>query len=179
MDHAHRLADDANMDAIKRMSVEEVGEKLSLQMGDDVLESIMGIVREQAASRRRRSRTPRITIRSQAFDLDDIPQGDDRFNVLNHELVPHHELVPIEEEEQALAPWSLMVEGPNGESRLAKELLPKITISDAAVQAIKEMEESDDTELPAGWLTNRVVKIVRYSQAAGVTTAYRLVVEGQ
>ncbi len=179
VDHAHRLADDANMDAIKRMSVEEVGEKLSLQMGDDVLESIMGIVREQAASRRRRSRTPRITIRSQAFDLDDIPQGDDRFNVLNHELVPHHELVPIEEEEQALAPWSLMVEGPNGESRLAKELLPKITISDAAVQAIKEMEESDDTELPAGWLTNRVVKIVRYSQAAGVTTAYRLVVEGQ
>jgi DNA-directed RNA polymerase subunit H (RpoH/RPB5) len=178
-DHAHRLADDANMDAIKRMSVEEVAEKLSLKIGEDVLESIMAIVREQAASRRRRSRTPRMTISARSQDFDDAPKGEDRFNVLNHELVPHHELVPIDDEVSVLAPWSLEMPAPGGGTRLAKELLPKITISDAAIQAIKEIEESENEELPAGWLTNRVVRVIRYSESAGVTTAYRVVVEGE
>jgi len=178
-DHAHRLADDANMDAIKRMSVEEVSEKLELEIGDEILEKIMGIVREQAASRRRRSRSVRMTISSRTVDIDDFQRGEDRFNVLNHELVPHHELVPIGDEDEVLAPWGLTVKEDNGETRLAKELLPKIVISDAAVQAIKEMEEAEDEELPAGWLTNRVVRVIRYSQSAGTTVAYRLVVEGQ
>ena len=64
-----------------------------------------------------------------------------------------------------------------GTDRLAKELLPKILITDPAIQAIKEMEEIDNEELPAGWLTNRVVKIERYSRSAGSSTAYRLIVE--
>ena len=107
----------------------------------------------------------------------DIPQGDDRFNVLNHILVPHHELIPPEEEEATLAPWGLSQKNADGTTRLAKELLPKILITDPAVQAIKEAAEQDDDELPAGWLANRVVRVVRFSRSAGSSTAYRLIVE--
>ncbi|HIH79714.1 MAG TPA: hypothetical protein HA303_00670, partial [Candidatus Thalassarchaeaceae archaeon] len=42
---------------------------------------------------------------------------------------------------------------------------------------IKEKEEAEIDDLPAGWLTNRVVKVVRYSRAAGSSTAFRLIVE--
>jgi DNA-directed RNA polymerase subunit H (RpoH/RPB5) len=45
------------------------------------------------------------------------------------------------------------------------------------VQAIKETVEADDDELPAGWLANRVVRVVRFSRSAGSSTAYRLIVE--
>ena len=45
-----------------------------------------------------------------------------------------------------------MEKGDNGEDRLAKELLPKILITDPSVQALKEMEEADRADLPAGWL---------------------------
>jgi DNA-directed RNA polymerase subunit H (RpoH/RPB5) len=55
--------------------------------------------------------------------------------------------------------------------------LPKILITDPAIQAIKEVEELGNSELPAGWLTNRVVKVVRYSKSAGSSTAFRLIVE--
>ena len=174
--HAHRLADDANMDAIKRMTVDQVAKKLELETGDTDLENIMGVIREQMASRKR-TRTGRITISRKALLDADIPTGDDRFNVLNHILVPHHELVPEDEEESSLAPWSLSQEGPDGNTRLAKELLPKILITDPAVQAIKESVEAGDDELPAGWLANRVVRVVRYSRSAGSSTAFRLIVE--
>ena len=174
--HAHRLADDANMDAIKRMTVDQVSKKLELETGDTDLENVMAVIREQMASRKR-SRTGRITISRKALLDADIPTGDDRFNVLNHILVPHHELVPIEEEQQALAPWGLLQDQPDGSTRLARELLPKILITDPAVQAIKEAEETVDDELPAGWLTNRVIRVVRHSRSAGSSTAYRLIVE--
>ena len=140
-EHAHKLADDANMDAIKRMTVEEVAKKVGLESGASELENIMGIIREQAASRRR-SRSGRITISRTALLDEDIPVGEDRFNVLNHQLVPHHSLVPEEDEESELSPWGLMEKGDNGEDRLAKELLPKILITDPSVQALKEMELS-------------------------------------
>ena len=66
-----------------------------------------------------------------ALDDDDIPTGVDRFNVLNHGLVPHHELVPVEDEAAMLSPWGLEVQDISGEgTRLAKELLPKILITD-------------------------------------------------
>ena len=174
--HAHRLADDANMDAIKRMTVDQVAKKLELETGDTDLENIMGVIREQMASRKR-TRTGRVTISRKALLDADIPMGDDRFNVLNHILVPHHELIPMDEEESALAPWSLSQEGPDGNTRLAKELLPKILITDPAVQAIKESVEAGDDELPAGWLANRIVRVVRYSRSAGSSTAFRLIVE--
>ena len=174
--HAHRLADDANMDAIKRMTVDQVAKKLELETGDTDLENVMAVIREQMATRKR-TRTGRITISRKALLDADIPTGDDRFNVLNHILVPHHELVPVDEEESALAAWGLSQEGPDGTTRLAKELLPKILITDPAVQAIKESVEVGDDELPAGWLANRVVRVVRYSRSAGSSTAFRLIVE--
>ena len=65
----------------------------------------------------------------------------------------------------------------HGNNRLAKELLPKILITDPAIQAIKEMEELENDELPAGWLTNRIVRIQRYSRSAGSSVAFRLIVE--
>ena len=175
-EHAHRLADDANMDAIKRMTVDQVAKKVGLETGDDELENIMGIIREQMASRKR-SRSGRITISRKSILDDDIPQGDDRFNVLNHFLVPHHELVSANDEESELAPWDMVFTERDGSTRLAKELLPKILITDPAIQAIKEVEELGNSELPAGWLTNRVVKVIRYSKSAGSSTAYRLIVE--
>jgi len=174
--HAHRLADDANMDAIKRMTVDQVAKKLELETGDADLENVMAVIREQMASRKR-TRTGRVTISRKAMLDADIPQGDDRFNVLNHILVPHHELVPHDEEEATLAPWGLSQKNADGTTRLAKELLPKILITDPAVQAIKETVEADDDELPAGWLANRVVRVVRFSRSAGSSTAYRLIVE--
>ena len=174
--HAHRLADDANMDAIKRMTVEQVAKKLELDMESQDLENVMAVIREQINSRKR-SRTGRITLSRKAILDSDVPTGDDRFNVLNHILVPHHELVPVEEEEASLAPWDMMVNNSDGSKRLAKELLPKILITDPAIQAIKESVETEDDELPAGWLTNRVVRIVRYSRSAGSSTAFRLIVE--
>jgi len=174
--HAHRLADDANMDAIKRMTVDQVAKKLELEADAADLENVMAVIREQMASRKR-TRTGRITISRKAMLDADIPQGDDRFNVLNHILVPHHELVPQDEEEAMLAPWSLSQKNADGTTRLAKELLPKILITDPAVQAIKEAVEVEDDELPAGWLANRVVRVVRYSRSAGSSTAFRLIVE--
>ena len=174
--HAHRLADDANLDAIKRMTVEQVAKKLELDMESQDLENVMAVIREQINSRKR-SRTGRITLSRKAILDADIPTGDDRFNVLNHILVPHHELIPVEEEEASLAPWDMMVNNADGSKRLAKELLPKILITDPAIQAIKESVEAEDDELPAGWLTNRVVRIVRYSRSAGSSTAFRLIVE--
>ena len=174
--HAHRLADDANMDTIKRMTVDQVAKKLELETGDTDLENVMAVIREQLASRKR-SRTGRVTISRKALLDADIPKGIDRFNVLNHILVPHHELVPLEEEEQILAPWGLLQNQPDGGTRLARELLPKILITDPAVQAIKEAEEIEDDELPAGWLTNRIIRVVRHSRSAGSSTAYRLIVE--
>ena len=175
-EHAHKLADDANMDAIKRMSVEEVSEKTGVAMSDATLENIMTIIREHNTSRRR-SRSGRITISRKALEMMDIPQGDDRFYVLNHILVPHHELVSEEDESTVLSHWGLEVSDNSGGVRHAKELLPKILITDPAVQAIKEKVESENEDLPAGWLTNRVVRVVRYSRVAGSSTAFRLIVE--
>ena len=174
--HAHRLADDANMDAIKRMTVEQVAKKLELDMESQDLENVMAVIREQINSRKR-SRTGRITLSRKAILDSDIPTGDDRFNVLNHILVPHHELVPVEEEETSLAPWDMMVNNGDGSKRLAKELLPKILITDPAIQAIKESVELENDELPAGWLPNRVVRSVRDRRSAGSSTAFRLIVE--
>ncbi len=174
--HAHRLADDANMDAIKRMTVEQVAKKLELEMESQDLENVMAVIREQINSRKR-TRTGRITLSRKAILDSDIPTGEDRFNVLNHILVPHHELVPVEEEESSLAPWDMLVSNSDGTTRLAKELLPKILITDPAIQAIKESVEIENDDLPAGWLTNRIVRIVRYSRSAGSSTAFRLIVE--
>jgi len=175
-DHAHKLADDANLDTIKRMSREQVAKKVGLEDGVSELEHIMSVISEHVGSRKR-SKSNRITISRKALLDEDIPTGDYRFNVLNHVLVPHHELVPIEDEARILEPWGLKTDDAFGKDRLAKELLPKILITDPAIQVIKEVEEAENDELPAGWLANRVVKVVRYSRSAGQSVAFRLIVE--
>jgi len=175
-EHAHKLADDANLDAIKRMTTEQVAKKVGLETTDSILENIMTIIGEHVGSRKR-SKSNRITISRKALLDEDIPRGDYRFNVLNHLLVPHHELVAEDKEEEELEPWGLIQSDSYGQNRLAKELLPKILITDPAIQALKEMAELENDELPAGWLTNRIVKIERYSRSAGFSVAYRLIVE--
>ena len=173
--HASKLADDTNLSQLKMLSSEQIGERISLPADDKVVEKYMALIREQP-TRTRRSRSVKRTI-SQKLEDEDIIGHNDRFNVLNHELVPHHELVPVEDEAKVLSPWSLMTTDAEGNERLAKERLPKILINDPAVQILKEMEEAMIEGLPAGWLTNRVVKVVRYSRSAGASTAYRLIVE--
>ena len=175
-EHAHKLADDANLDAIKRMTTEQVAKKVGLETSDSILENIMTIIGEHVGSRKR-SKSNRITISRKALLDEDIPRGEYRFNVLNHLLVPHHELVDLDKEEEELEPWGLIQSDSYGQNRLAKELLPKILITDPAIQALKEMTELENDELPAGWLTNRIVKIERYSRSAGFSVAYRLIVE--
>ena len=109
--------------------------------------------------------------------------------LLNHIFVPHQELVPVEDEESELEPWGLLgIDDETGEPRLAKELLPKILITDPVIQVIKETvekeanaqteEDEEHTPLPAGWLADRVLKVTRKSPSAGVSIAYRLIVEG-
>ena len=71
---------------------------------------------------------------------EDIPTGDYRFNVLNHVLVPHHELVPIEDEAQILEPWGLRTDDAFGKDRLAKELLPKILITDPRSRSLRRLK---------------------------------------
>jgi DNA-directed RNA polymerase subunit H (RpoH/RPB5) len=158
----------------------------------------MSIIAEQGSRRRAAKKSKKITIRSKAIDDFDRPEITLRFNALNHELVPHQELVGganISEEEQyeveskALAPWNMVQpDEETGEDRLAKEWLPKILITDPVVQVIKELSEAEDNArlaadpehkpLAAGWIADRVLKVVRQSPSAGRSVAYRLIVEG-
>ena len=174
-DHASAMVNDTNLSQLKMLSADEIGARIGLKGDDEVVERYMAILRDQP-TRNRKSRSVKRTI-TQKLEDEDIPAHGDRFNILNHELVPHHELVDVEDEERVLFPWGLLTTDAEGNPRLAKERLPKILINDPAVQVLKEMEESKVEGLPAGWLTNRVVKVVRYSRSAGSAVAYRLIVE--
>ena len=197
-EYAHKLATDRNMTDIKNMSHDEVASTLGISKDAEEFINTMNIIAEQGSRRRAAKKSTKITIRAKAIDDLDRPEITSRFNALNHELVPHQELVgdanispeaqlAIEMEE--LAPWEMMQLDPEtGEERLAKELLPKILITDPVVQVIKETEEAKDAAasladpdykpLAAGWIADRVLKVVRQSPSAGRTIAYRLIVEG-
>ena len=195
---AHKLATDRNMTDIKAMSSDEIASTLGESKDSEQFVSTMAIIAEQGSRRRAAKKSKKITIRSKAIDDFDRPEITLRFNALNHELVPHQELVGaanISEEEQfeveskELAPWQMVQpDEETGEDRLAKELLPKILITDPVVQVIKETEEAADNArlaadpehkpLAAGWIADRVLKVVRRSPSAGRSVAYRLIVEG-
>lgn len=195
---AHKLATDRNMTDIKAMSSDEIASTLGESKDSEQFVSTMAIIAEQGSRRRAAKKSKKITIRSKAIDDFDRPEITLRFNALNHELVPHQELVGaanISEEEQfeveskELAPWQMVQpDDETGEDRLAKELLPKILITDPVVQVIKETEELADNArlaadpehkpLAAGWIADRVLKVVRRSPSAGQSVAYRLIVEG-
>jgi len=177
---AHKLATDRNMTDIKAMSSDEIASTLGESKDSEQFVSTMAIIAEQGSRRRAAKKSKKITIRSKAIDDFDRPEITLRFNALNHELVPHQELVGaanISEEEQfeveskELAPWQMVQpDEETGEDRLAKELLPKILITDPVVQVIKETEEAADNArlaadpehkpLAAGWIADRVLKVV-------------------
>ncbi|MCH1541029.1 MAG: hypothetical protein L7S56_06330 [Candidatus Poseidonia sp.] len=195
---AHKLATDRNMTDIKNMSSDEVASTLGISKDAEEFVATMAIIAEQGSRRRAAKKSKKITIRSKAIDDFDRPEITSRFNALNHILVPHQELVGepnISEEAQLeielaeLERWNMVQPDPEtGEPRLAKELLPKILISDPVVQVIKEFAESADMAtlaadpehkpLAAGWIADRVLKVVRPSPSAGQSIAYRLIVEG-
>jgi len=195
---AHKLATDRNMADIKKMSPDEVAAELNVSKDSQVHQDVMRIIADQGSRRRAAKKSRKLTIRAKAIDEYDRPDLSIRFNPLNHVMVPHQELVGaanISEEEQyhveaeALAPWQLEVmDEETGVTRLAKELLPKVLITDPAVQVIKEAAEAEDMAmlaadpdhrpLAAGWIADRVLKVVRRSPTAGTAVAYRLIVEG-
>lgn len=79
-------------------------------------------------------------------------EEDLRFNVLNHETVPLHEVVPEEEVPAVLEQY-----------RIVREQLPKIRVDDPAVRVV-------DAQPGA------VIRITRESLTAGKHVAYRLVI---
>jgi DNA-directed RNA polymerase subunit H len=81
-----------------------------------------------------------------------------KFNVLEHEIVPEHHLVPVEEEESVL-----------GKLNVTKDDLPKIGINDPTIKALEEIHG----KLEPG----RIIKIVRKSPTAGYYEYYRVIVK--
>ena len=197
-DYAHKLATDRNMTDIKNLGHDEVASVLGISKDAEEFVTTMNIIAEQGSRRRAAKKSKKITIRSKAIDDFDRPEITSRFNALNHILVPHQELIGepnISEEDQLaielseLAPWNMVQpDAETGEDRLAKELLPKVLITDPVVQVIKELAEAEDMArlaadpdhkpLAAGWIADRVLKVKRHSKSAGTAVAYRLIVEG-
>jgi DNA-directed RNA polymerase subunit H len=80
------------------------------------------------------------------------------FETLNHILVPEHQLMSEEKVEEILKRYDIKL-----------EQLPKIRRSDAAIRAL---------EIRTGEiLKGSVIKVIRYSETAGISTSYRLVVD--
>ncbi len=77
----------------------------------------------------------------------------ERVSILEHELVPKHEIVGEEKLAELLDTY-----------KIKKEQLPKIKLSDPVIKEIKA--EVDD-----------VVRITRRSRIAGKSLSYRLVIE--
>ncbi|WP_406660994.1 DNA-directed RNA polymerase subunit H [Methanolobus sp. ZRKC3] len=75
-----------------------------------------------------------------------------KFNLLDHELIPKHEIMPEDELKSLL-----------NEYKIGKEQLPKIKVDDPIIQEI-------------GAQVGEVVKISRNSQTAGEAFYYRLVI---
>jgi DNA-directed RNA polymerase subunit H len=75
------------------------------------------------------------------------------FSLLNHVMVPHHEILSEEETAQVLETYNI-----------EKEQLPKIKAKDPVVKEIKAQ-------------VGDVIKIVRKSVTAGEAIVYRLVID--
>ncbi len=80
-------------------------------------------------------------------------------NVLMHHLVPEHQIVKKEDEEGILKSLNA-----------TKDELPKIRKSDPVIKIL----ESAYGDIPEGTL----IRILRESETAGVSIAYRVVVRG-
>lgn len=75
------------------------------------------------------------------------------FNVLNHELVPHHEVLDEEEARKVLETYGV-----------SEDNLPKILVTDPAAQACAARP-------------GQIIRVIRESLTAGRAVAYRFVVE--
>lgn len=76
-----------------------------------------------------------------------------KFSLLDHELIPQHEILAEDEIKSVL-----------DEYQIEKEQLPKLKVNDPIAQEI-------------GAVVGDVVKITRISQTAGEALYYRLVIE--
>lgn len=76
-----------------------------------------------------------------------------QINVLEHEMVPHHEVLSEGDAKALLQKYGI-----------DKENLPKIRVDDSAAQAV-------------GAQVGDILKITRKSPTAGTFVAYRLVIE--
>jgi len=81
-----------------------------------------------------------------------------RFEVMNHALVPEHRLLSAEDVNEVVEKYSISIEE-----------LPKIKRSDACIRSL----ELRVGEIPRG----SIVKIIRRSETAGISYAYRLVID--
>lgn len=81
-----------------------------------------------------------------------------RFEVMNHALVPEHRLLSPEEAKVVVEKYSLSIEE-----------LPKMKRSDACIRSL---------ELRVGEIARgSIVRIIRRSETAGISYAYRLVID--
>ena len=92
-EYAHKLATDRNMTDIKNMTHDDVASTLGISKDAEEFINTMQIIAEQGSRRRAAKKSTKITIRAKAIDDIDRPEITSRFNALNHELVPHQELV--------------------------------------------------------------------------------------
>lgn len=81
------------------------------------------------------------------------------FNILKHDLVPEHHLLPDEEAEEVLKAMDI-----------TRDQLPKIRSKDPAIQVL----ETIHGPIAEG----SIIKIVRKSETAKEFTVYRLVTKG-
>ncbi|MCL5803634.1 MAG: DNA-directed RNA polymerase subunit H [Thermoplasmataceae archaeon] len=79
-----------------------------------------------------------------------------KFNVLQHDLVPEHHLVPVGEEDKVLK-----------ELDISKDLLPKISRNDPTVKALEDIHGKLDN--------GRIIKIIRKSPTVGYSIYYRVI----
>ena len=81
-----------------------------------------------------------------------------RFNVLEHKLVPEHRLLTPEEAEAVLT-----------QLKVTRDQLPKIRKTDPVIRVLEKIYGPIDG--------GRLVRVLRLNQTAGVSEAYRLVIE--
>jgi DNA-directed RNA polymerase subunit H len=92
---------------------------------------------------------------------DEVSPQANRFNVLNHDNVPLHELLAESEAKALLSKYGIV-----------REQLPKIRSSDPVIGVLAKAANKAPQELGGA-----IVRITRRSPTAGVAVAYRLVIE--
>ena len=85
--------------------------------------------------------------------MNKIMKGSNKFSLLDHNLVPHHQLLSENEASQVLKKYNIN-----------KEQLPKIKVKEPVI-------------LEIGGQVGDIIKVIRTSQTAGEAEFYRLIIE--